>query len=93
MKIKLKSGKEVTLRDVSVDEKDEMLDSCEWIYNAKGKPTNMKNMNKTLTKWIRLGLDDDASDNFLKTLSLQDRTEIFVKLQENLMVGEGKASK
>ena len=50
-------------------------------------------MNTTMTKWIRLGVNGDTSDKFLKTLTLQDRTEIFVKMQEYLLVGEGKASK
>ena len=91
--IKLKSGKEVTLKDVSVDEKDEMLDSCEWKYDKKGNPTSMVNMNKTTTMWIRLGLDGDTSDDVIKTFSLEDRTEIFIELQKYLTVGEEKASK
>ena len=53
----------------------------------------MKMMNTTMTKWIRVGVDGDTSDKFLKSLTLSDRTEIFVKMQEYLMVGEEKASK
>jgi hypothetical protein len=53
----------------------------------------MKMMNTTMTKWIRLGVDGDTSDKFLKSLTLSDRTEIFIKMQEYLMVGEEKASK
>ncbi len=93
MEMKLKSGKKIKLKDVSIDERDEMLDSVVYNYDEKGNPSGMKMMNTTMTKWIRLGVNGDTSDKFLKTLTLQDRTEIFVKMQEYLLVGEGKASK
>ena len=93
MEIKLKSGKKIKLKDVSIDERDEMLDSVEYQYDDKGNAKCMKMMNTTMTKWIRLGVDGDTSDKFLKSLTLSDRTEIFIKMQEYLMVGEDKASK
>ena len=93
MEFKLESGKKIKLKDVSIDDRDEMLDSVEYQYDDKGKAKGMKMMNTTMTKWIRLGLDGDTSDKFLKSLTLSDRTEIFVKMQEYLLVGEGKASK
>jgi|TARA_R110000824_G_scaffold140305_2_gene306103 hypothetical protein len=93
MEFKLKSGKKIKLKDVSIDERDEMLDSVEYQYDAKGNPKGMKMMNSTITKWIRLSVDGDTSDEFLKTLTIEDRTEIFIKMQEYLLVGEKKASK
>ena len=93
MEFKLESGKKIKLKDVSIDERDEMLDSVQYQYDEKGSPKGMKMMNTTMTKWIRVGVDGDTSDKFLKTLTLEDRTEIFIKMQEYLMVGEGKASK
>ena len=93
MEIKLESGKKIKLKDVSIDERDEMLDSVEYQYDAKGNPKGMKMMNSTITKWLRLSIDVDTSDEFLKTLTLQDRTDVFVKMQEYLLVGEKKASK
>ena len=93
MEIKLKSGKKIKLKDVSIDDRDEMLDSVEYKYDAKGNPKGMKMMNTTMTKWIRVGVDGDTSDKFLKLLSLEDRTEIFIEMQKYLMVGEDKASK
>ena len=93
MEFKLKSGKKIKLKDVSIDERDEMLDSVEYQYDAKGNPKGMKMMNTTVTKWIRLSVDGDTSDEFLKTLTIEDRTEIFIKMQEYLLVGEKKASK
>ena len=93
MEFKLKSGKKIKLKDVSIDERDEMLDSVEYQYDAKGNPKGMKMMNSTITRWLRLCIDGDTSDKFLKTLTLKDRTDIFVKMQEYLLVGEEKASK
>ena len=93
MELKLESGNKIKLKDVSIDERDEMLDSVEYQYDAKGNPKGMKMMNSTITKWLRLSIDGDTSDKFLKTLTLKDRTDIFVKMQEYLLVGEEKASK
>ena len=93
MEFKLESGNKIKLKDVSIDERDEMLDSVEYLYDEKGNTKGMKMMNTTMTKWIRLGVDGDTSDKFLKSLTLSDRTEIFVKMQEYLLVGEEKASK
>ena len=87
MEIKLESGKKIKLKDVSIDERDEMLDSVEYLYDEKGNTKGMKMMNTTMTKWFRLGVDGDTSDKFLKSLTLSDRTEIFLKMQEYLLVG------
>ena len=92
MEIKLESGKKIKLKDVSIDEKDMMLDSVEYTYDDKCCIKGMKMMNTTITKWLRLCVDGDTSDEFLKTLSIKDRTDIFIKMQESLLVGEGKAS-
>ena len=92
MDIKLKSGLKVKIKEVSLDERDEMLDSVEYQFNKKGEPAGVKMMHSTITKWIRLGLDGDTSDEFIKKLSFEDRTEIFLKMQEGLLMGEGKAS-
>ena len=92
MEIKLKSGLKVKIKDVSLDERDEMLDGVQYEVDAKGTPTGMKMMHSTITKWIRLGLDGDTSDEFIRKLSFDDRTEIFLKMQENLLMGEDKAS-
>ena len=70
-----------------------MLDSVEYQYDEKGSPKGMKMMNTTMTKWIRVGVDGDTSDKFLKSLTLKDRTDIFIKMQEYLLVGEENASK
>ena len=92
MNIKLETGRKLKLKDVSLDERDELLDSVEYQFDAKGKVQGVKMMNSTITKWLRMGLDGDTSDKFLKTLTFEERVEIFTQMQESIMVGEGKAS-
>ena len=93
MEMKLESGKKIKLKDVSIDERDEMLDSVQYEMDSDGNVGQIKMMHSTMTKWIRIGLDGDTSDKFLKTLTLEDRTEIFTKMQSYYLVGEEKASK
>ena len=92
MNIKLETGRKLKIKDVSLDERDELLDSVEYQFDAKGKVQGVKMMNTTVTKWMRIGLDGDTSDDFLKTLTIEERTEIFLKMQEGILVGEEKAS-
>ena len=92
MNIKLKTGRKLKIKDVSLDERDEMLDSVQYQIDSKGNIEGVKMMNTTVTKWLRIGLDGDTSDDFLKSLTFEERTELFLKMQESIMVGEGKAS-
>ena len=92
MNIKLKTGRKLKIKDVSLDERDEMLDSVEYQIDSKGNVQGVKMMNTTVTKWLRMGINGDTSDDFLKTLTMEERTEIFLKVQSNIMVGEGIAS-
>ena len=93
MEFKTKSGKKVVFKDISIDEKDMLLDSVEYSYDEDGNIGAFKMMNTTVTKWIRNALKGDTSDKFLSTLSMEDRTEIFLALQKYILVGEEKASK
>ena len=95
-KIKLKSGREISIKDVGLDERDDLVDSlaeCENIYDSKGELTGIRSMWKTVTKWLRTCLMGDVSDKFLLSLSLDERTEAFTQMQSMFFVGEGKASK
>ena len=91
-KIKLKTGREINIKDISLDERDEMLDSVEYTYDDKGNMGGVKMMVGTITKWLRLGLNGQASDEFILGLSFEERTEIFLNMQEKLLTGEGNAS-
>ena len=91
-KLKLKTGREINLKEVSLDERDQMLDSVEYIYDDKGNASGVKMMHSTITKWLRFGLNGQATDEFILGLSFDERTEIFLKMQEKLLTGEGNAS-
>ena len=93
MEIKLKGGKKLKVKDISIDERDDLLDSVSYDYGTDGSVLGVKMMHSTMTKWIRIGVDGDTSDEFLKTLSLEDKTAIFTEMQNRYLVGEGKASK
>ena len=91
-KIKLKSGREIGIKDISLDERDEMLDSVEYIYDDKGNVSGVKMMHSTITKWLRFGLNGKADDDYILGLSFEERTEIFLVMQEKLLTGEENAS-
>ena len=93
MKVKLQSKREIEIKDLTVDERDELLDSVSYEYKTDGTMMGVKMMHSTMTKWIRTCLAGASSEKFLKTLSLEERTEIFTKLQNIFFLGEGKASK
>ena len=92
MEIKLKSGLKLKLKDISIDERDEMLDSLSYEYED-GNLVGVKMMNATITKWLRNGLDGDTSDKFLKSMTMEDRVEAFTKMQDSLLLGKETASK
>ena len=91
-KLKLKSGREIDIKEISLDERDEMLDSVEYAYDDKGNVSGVKMMHSTITKWLRFGLNGQANDKFILDLTFEERTEIFLKMQEKLLTGEGNAS-
>ena len=54
----------------------------------------MEAPHSTMTKFIRLGVDGDTSDKFIKTLTFSDRTAIFSSMQKEMLgTGEDKPSK
>ena len=92
MKVKLESGKEIKLKDLSVDERDELLDNVSW--EGEGDSLKVVMMHSTMTKFIRIGVDGDTSDKFIKSLTFKDKSDIFTKIQQECMnLGEDKASK
>ena len=92
MKLKLESGKEVELKNLSIDERDELMDSVD--YDMDGKDVKIKMMHSTMTKFIRIGIKGEVTDKFLLGLTFSEKTEIFTKIQNECMnLGEEKASK
>ena len=90
MKIKLKSGKEVVLNDLTVDERDELLDSVD--YDTTSDGVKIKMVHSTMTKFIRMGVKG-SNDKFIKSLTFSDKSEIFQLIQGDLLnLGEEEAS-
>ena len=90
MKIKLKSGKEVVLNDLTVDERDELLDSVD--YDTSSDGVKIKMVHSTMTKFIRVGVKG-SNDKFIKSLTFSDKSEIFQLIQGDLLnLGEEEAS-
>ena len=93
MKVKLQSGREIVIEDLSVDERDELMDSVVHNENKDGSYGSLKNPNATMTKFIRAGIKK-ADDKFIKSLTWEEKAEIYQIMQgEYLNLGEEKASK
>ena len=92
MKVKLESGQEIELKELTIDERDELLDSVS--YEGEGDSLKMKMMHSTMTKFIRIGIKGKVEDSFLKKLTFSEKSEIFTKIQSECMnLGEEEASK
>jgi len=90
MKTKLQSGREVDIKDLSVDERDELLDNVDTDTSEDG--VKIKALHSTMTKFIRMGVKG-SNDKFILSLSFAEKTEIFQIMQEEyLNLGEDKAS-
>ena len=92
MEIKLKGGKKLKVKNISLDERDDLLDSVQYEFNEDGSSRGVKMMHSTMTKWLRTCLED-SSDEAIISFSLEEKTKIFTELQGLFFKGEGKASK
>ena len=81
------------LKELSIDERDELLDCCKFTHDENGGIGGMEAPHSTMTKFIRIGIDGDTSDKFLKTLTFTDRSAIFAEMQKDMLGGEDKPSK
>ena len=91
--VKLENGKSVKLKELSIDDRDELLDSCKFTSDEKGAVGGMEAPHSTMTKFIRIGVDGDTSDKFLKSLTFTDRANIFGAMQKDMLKGEETPSK
>ena len=90
MKVKLDSGREVVFNELTVDERDELLDSVE--YDSSKNGVKVKMLHSTMTKFIRVAVKG-SNDKFIKSLTFSEKTDIFQKIQGDLMnLGEAEAS-
>jgi len=84
--IKLSSGKEVKIKEMSVDDIDFCNDIPEMRYDGDNLVA-IKNLSKARTAWIRRGVEG-ADDNFIKSLNDDDKNELSVAIQDYQRLGE-----
>ncbi len=87
--ITLKSGKKATLIEMSVDTFDECMDAVQIETKmVDGKEQALvKNQFSVSTLWIRNGVEK-ATDKFIKSLSIEERAELQIAIQEHNSLGE-----
>ena len=95
---KLKSGRKVKIRELSVDKIDILKDIIKMRYHRDGSSV-VENLNVARTAWIRAGLGGgdftkwkpngiDPPDVVLKQLSDTEREELFDVIQSCQFMGE-----
>ena len=85
-KVTLNSGKEVSLKEMSVDDMDYCNDLPQMRYEDN-EIVSISNLSKARTAWIRKGVDK-ADDKFIKSLSEDDKNELSLAVQEYQRLGE-----
>ena len=90
-KVKLESGVEVKMQEMSVDDIDYCNDIPEIKFDENNVATTIKYMAKARTAWLRKGVVD-CDDKLLKSLSEDDKVELMLAVQEYQKLGEGKPS-
>jgi len=84
--MKLKSGIEVELKEMSVDNIDFCNDLPQMRYEGN-EIVAITNLAKARTAWIRKGVKG-ADDDFIKTLSDDEKNELSLVVQEFQRLGE-----
>ena len=92
MEIKLKTGRKVKIKEVTLDERDSLMDGLSYKI-VDGNVEGVEMMHSTMTKWMRTCIDGATSDEALMDFSLEEKTELFISMQGKLILGEKKASK
>jgi hypothetical protein len=84
--MKLKSGVEAELKEMSVDDIDFCNDLPQMRYEGN-EIVAITNLAKARTAWIRKGVKG-ADDKFIKGLSDDDKNELSLAVQEFQRLGE-----
>jgi len=84
--MKLKSGVEVELKEMSVDDIDFCNDLPQMRYEGN-EIVAITNLAKARTAWIRKGVKG-ADDDFIKALSDNEKNELSLAVQEFQRLGE-----
>tara|TARA_X000001382_G_scaffold121198_2_gene103296 strand:- start:6 stop:260 length:255 start_codon:yes stop_codon:yes gene_type:complete len=84
--MKLKSGIEVKLKEMSVDDIDYCNDLPQMRYE-NNEVVGIMYLAKARTAWIRKGVEG-ADDKFIKSLTEDEKNELSLAVQEHQRLGE-----
>ena len=84
--MKLSTGKEAKLKEMSVDDMDYCNDIPQMIYEGN-EVVSITNLAKARTAWIRRGVVG-SDDSFIKSLSEAEKNELSLAVQEHQRLGE-----
>jgi hypothetical protein len=84
--MKLSTGKEIKLKEMSVDDIDYCNDLPQMRYEGN-EIVAVANLAKARTAWIRKGVEG-ADDKFIKSLSEDEKNELSLAVQEYQRLGE-----
>ena len=84
--MKLSTGKEVKLKEMSVDDIDYCNDIPQMRYEGN-EVVAITNLAKARTAWIRKGVEG-ADDKFIKGLTEEEKNELSLAVQEHQRLGE-----
>ena len=95
---KLRSGRKVKIKSMSVDQIDECTDLPEVIFEGGSLKTILYS-SKARTQWIRYGLGGGdfkdyketngiATDSVIKQMNLEEKDELMTLIQDGQVLGE-----
>ena len=84
--MKLSTGKEVKLKEMSIDDIDYCNDIPQMRYEGD-EIVAITNLAKARTAWIRKGVEG-CDDKFIKSLSDAEKNELSQAIQEHQRLGE-----
>ena len=95
---KLKSGRKVLIKEMSVDQIDECTEIPEGIFDG-GTIKTIKNSSKARTQWIRYGLGGGAFKHFkevngivvdeaIKEMTLEEKDDLMLLIQDAQVLGK-----
>ena len=85
-KHKLSTGKEIKIKEMSVDDMDYCNDLPQVRYEGD-EVVAITNLAKARTAWIRRGVEG-ADDSFIKSLTEDEKNELSLAVQEHQRLGE-----
>ena len=86
MKKKLKSGKEVVLKEISIDDMD-CFNDLQHICQESDGGISIYGLNKSNTAWIRKGVEG-SDDKFIKSLTEVEKIELVGLVKSFNSMGE-----